>query len=55
MDVQISFLKFKISFIRREANNVSHLLARAELSYANSQIHGCMPSCITIIIRIEMS
>jgi ribonuclease HI len=27
---------FKISFIRRQANNVAHLLARASLSYASS-------------------
>ena len=46
---------FKISFIRRQANNVAHLLARASLSFVSSQVHDYMPSCITTTIRNEMS
>jgi len=41
---------FKISFIRRLANNVAHLLARALLSYVSSQIHDYMPSFIETTI-----
>jgi len=41
---------FKISFIKRQANNVAHLLARASLSYASSQVHDYMPSCIKTTI-----
>jgi len=46
---------FKISFIQRQANNVAHLLARASLSYARSQCHDHMPSCIEFDIMNEMS
>jgi hypothetical protein len=46
---------FKISFIRRQANNVAHLLARASLSYARSQCHDHMPSCIKLDNMNEMS
>jgi len=41
---------FKISFIKRQANNVAHLLARASLSYASSQVHDYMSSCIKTTI-----
>jgi len=30
---------FKITFIKRQANNNVHLLARASLSYASFQVH----------------
>jgi len=46
---------FKISFIRRQANNVAYLLARASLSYASSQVHDYMSSCIKTTIMNEMS
>jgi len=51
----ISHQNFKISFIRRQANNVVHLLARAPLSYASSHVHDYMSSCIKTTIINEMS
>jgi len=42
-----SLPNFRISFIRRQANNVAHLLAReALLSYASRQVFYYIPSCI---------
>jgi len=46
---------FKISFIRRQTNNVAHLLARASLSYASSQVHDYTSSCIETTITNEMN
>jgi len=37
---------FKISFIRREANNMVHLSAKASLLFVNSQYHDHIPSYI---------
>jgi hypothetical protein len=49
------YTNFKISFIRRQIYNVAHLLARASLYYASSQIHDHMSSCIGTVIINEMS
>jgi len=46
---------FKISFIRRQTNNAAHLLAKASLSYASSQVDDYMSSCIKTTIINEMS
>jgi len=46
---------FKISFITRRANNVTHLLVKATLSYASSQVPDYMPSCIKTTVINEMS
>ena len=40
------FQNFKISFIRKQANNVAHLLARASLSYVSSQVYDNISSYI---------
>jgi hypothetical protein len=44
-----------ISYVRRQANNVAHSLARASLSYASSICHDHMPSCIEYNVMNEMS
>jgi len=49
------YQNFKISFIKRQANKVAHLLARASLYYASSQIHDHMPFCIGTVIINETS
>ncbi|PNX72103.1 60S ribosomal protein l23, partial [Trifolium pratense] len=49
------FPNFKISLVRRQANNAVHMLARASLSYARSQCHDHMSSCIEHITSNEMS
>jgi len=41
---------FKISFIKRQINNVAHLLTRMSLSCTSSQVHDYIPSCITTAI-----
>jgi len=46
---------FKISFIRRQANNVTHLLANVSLSYSSFHIQDHMLSCIKTVIINEMS
>jgi ribonuclease HI len=54
--VSLSFFpNFKISYVRRQANNVAHSLARASLSYDSSHCHDHMPSCIEYIVMNEMS
>ena len=45
----------KASLIRKHASNVAHLLVRVSLSYASSQIHDHMSSCIETFIINEMS
>jgi ribonuclease HI len=44
----------KISFIRRQANYVSHCLARASQYNASHQIFELVPSCISHIVRNKM-
>jgi len=48
---------FKISFIKRQANNVVHVLVRASLSYTSFMVHDYITSCITTIFinEIELS
>ncbi|KAK2404967.1 hypothetical protein QL285_054266 [Trifolium repens] len=46
---------FRISFIRRQANNVAHLLARAALSFASRQEFDYIPSCIEVTLMNEMN
>jgi len=48
------FPNFKISFVRRQANFVTHILARASKLHACHQIFDLIPSCITTIVRNEM-
>jgi hypothetical protein len=45
----------RISFIRRQANNITHLLARASLSFASHQEFDYVPSCIETILMNEIS
>jgi ribonuclease HI len=45
----------RISFIRRQANNVAHLLARASLSFASHQEFDYIPSCIVNVLMNERS
>jgi hypothetical protein len=45
----------RISFIRRQANNIIHLLARASLSFASHQEFDYVPSCIETILMNEIS
>ena len=49
------YQNFKISFIRRQANNVADLLARTSISYASPQIHDHMPFFIKTVIINETS
>jgi len=37
---------FKVKFVRRQANMVAHILARAACSWASHRIFGSYPSCI---------
>jgi hypothetical protein len=50
-----TYQNLKISFIRRQANSVAHLLTRTSLSYASFHIHDHIPSCIETVITDEMS
>jgi hypothetical protein len=45
----------RISFIRRQANNIAHLLARASLSFASHQEFDYVPSCIKTILMNEIN
>jgi hypothetical protein len=45
----------RISFIRRQANNIIHLLARASLSFASHQEFDYVPSCTETILMNEIS
>ena len=45
----------RISFIKRQANNVAHLLARASLSFASHQEFDYIPSCIVNVLMNERS
>jgi hypothetical protein len=45
---------FRISFIRRHASNVAHLLARVVLSFASRQEFEYIPSCIEVTLMNEM-
>jgi hypothetical protein len=46
----------RISFIRRQANcYITHLLARASLSFASHQEFDYVPSCIETILMNEIS
>jgi hypothetical protein len=45
----------RISFIRRQTNNVAHLLARASLSFASHQEFDYIPSCIVNVLMNERS
>jgi len=49
------FQNFKINFVRRQTNNVAHLLARESLSYVCSQVHDYISSCIETDIINEMN
>jgi len=49
-----SFQNFKISFIKRQVNNVAYILVRVSLSYHSFHIHEYMSSCIETIIIDEM-
>jgi ribonuclease HI len=46
---------FMISFIRRQANNVAHLLARVALLFASREEFDYIPSCIEVTLMNEMS
>jgi len=41
---------FNPSFIRKQANNSAHLLAKVLLSYTSSHVHDYMSSCITTVV-----
>jgi len=45
---------YKVYFIKRQANIVTHTLARASRSYANPQTFDYVLTCIAYIIPIEM-
>jgi ribonuclease HI len=49
------FPNFKISYVRWQANNVAHSLARASLSYASSHCHDHMTSCIKYNVMNKMN
>jgi len=46
------YQNFKISFIRRQANSVIHLLARASLFNVSPHVYDHMSSCIKTVIFI---
>jgi ribonuclease HI len=54
----ISFLRcnpnFKVKFIRRQANTVTHVLARTAISWARRHTFETLPTCITAILNNEM-
>jgi hypothetical protein len=50
-----SLSNVRISFIRRQANNVAHLLARVALLFASREEFDYIPSCIEVTLMNEMS
>jgi hypothetical protein len=51
----LSSSNFRISFIRRQTNNVAHLLARAALSFVTRQGFDYIPSYIKFELLNEMN
>jgi len=48
-----SLPNFRVNFVKKQANNVDHLLARAALSYANRQVFDYITSYIMTILMNE--
>lgn len=44
----------KVSFVRRQANQVAHSLARASTFYACNHVLNIVPTCTTSLIRNEI-
>lgn len=50
-----TYQNFKKSFIRRQENNIGHLLAMTSLFYASSHILDNIPSCIETLVINEIN
>lgn len=49
-----NYLNFWMNFVRKQANQVVHSLARPSKLYASVHIHDCIPHCISSLIYDKM-
>jgi ribonuclease HI len=45
---------FEVKYVKRQANNVAHTLARAAYSMSSRRVYDSIPRCIDTILNNEM-